>query len=375
MKRFITGWCVLTGTYVFTNLDLFGSVLGKGFTTHREEMTLTATENLWEKFCELFFVGGSYSNVYSKAVFCVALIICVAVWYGALGKKCADKNTVVWNAARNVQMLLFLIVVLTVCAVLWNCQMIVSLRKFIGGMVTYFQADRVYWIFPFLWMLLLATVLQVFYEWGKANKLWFRIVLLGFGVMLFAVEGYQIFRDSNFNKNIRLVLIDGYEQITWDSLYMEDVFEQIDAVVGEDKASCSVVSLGMYPSVALYNGYICADGYSNNYELEYKHAFRKIQAKELAKKEEVRKYFDEWGNRLYLISAEYGLNGMIGKNQGIAFEDLKYDNDAMRALNIKYVFAAAPITDAGEMGWTLMSGSPFASESSYYEVWVYRVDE
>lgn len=375
VKRFIAGWCALTGTYILTNLDLFASLLGKGFTTHREEMALTATENLWAKFCELFFVGGSYSNVYSGAIFCVALIVCVGVWCCALRKRCVDKSKVAGNAARYVQVLLLLIVVLTVCAVLWNCQAVVGLRNAIGGMVTYFQADRVYWVFPFLWMLLLASVLQVLYEWGKTNKLWVRIVLLGFGVMLFAVEGYQIFRDSSFNKNIRLVLIDGYEQNTWDSLYMEDVFEQIDAVVGEDKASCSVVSLGMYPSVALYNGYTCADGYSNNYELEYKHTFRQIQAEELAKKEEVRKYFDEWGNRLYLISAEYGLNGMIGKTQGIAFEDLKYDNDAMRALNIKYVFAAAPITDAGEMGWTLMDGSPFASESSYYEVWLYRVDE
>ena len=156
---------------------------------------------------------------------------------------------------------------------------------------------------------------------------------------------------------------------------MEDVFEEIDKVIGEEKEDYSVVSLGMYPSIPLYNGYICADGYSNNYDLEYKHAFRQIQAGELTKKEEVRKYFDEWGNRLYLISAEYGMNGMIGKHQEIAFEDLEYNNDAMRALNVRYIFAAVPITDAEEMGWTLIEGSPFASENSYFAVWLYRLEE
>ncbi len=373
VKRFVTGWCALTGTYVFTNLDLFGSVLGKGFITHREEMALTATDNLWEKFCELFFVGGSYSNVYSRAIFFVALIICIAVWCGALGKRCADKNTVAWNAARNVQVLLGIIIFFSVCAVLWNCQAVVTLRKFIGGMVTYFQADRVYWVFPFLWMMLLAYVLQVMFEFGKVGKLWVRGGLLGVCVVLLAVEGYQVFRDSNFNKNIRLLLLEGYEQVTWESLYMEDVFEQIDEVIGEDKERYSVISLGMYPSIALYNGYTCADGYSNNYDLPYKHEFRRIQAAELEKNEEVRKYFDDWGNRLYLVSAMYGTNAMVGKTEQIEYQELAYDTDAMKDLNIKYVFAAAPVTDAGEMGWTLMSGSPFASESSFYEVWVYVV--
>lgn len=386
-KGFAFGWSVLVGTYVLTNLELFGSLLGEGFTTHREEMVLNATGNLWERFLELLFVGGSYSNVYSVAVFVAAVVLCVGTRVYSACKKRVEKvaeangevcdrdleSVPVERAARSVQVLLLVILLLTVCAVLWNCQAIVALRKAIGGMVTYFQADRVYWIFPFLWMIVLAFVLQLLGEVGKGKKLWLRGGMLGICFVLLAVEGYQIFRDSNFNKNIRLLLVDGYEQVTWESLYMEEVFARIDEVIGEDKESHSVVSLGMYPSVALYNGYTCADGYSNNYDLAYKHAFRRIQAAELAKNEEVRKYFDDWGNRLYLLSAEYGMNGMLAKTQQIEFSNLAYDTAAMKDLNIKYVFAAAPVTDAEDLGWTLVSGSPFASESSYYEVWVYML--
>lgn len=377
VKRFVAGWCVLTGTYVLTNLELFDALFGGGFTTHREEMVLNATVNLWDKFCELFFVGGSYSNVYSGAVFGAAVVVIVIALCGTIWRKNKTsgelKQGPFQKVARNVQLLLLVIAGLTMCAVLWNCEVVVTLRKEIGGMVSYFQADRVYWTFPFWWMLLFALVLQALWLLGNERKQWMRVGLLGICTMLFAIEGYQIFRDSNFNKNIRLFLLENYEQVTWESLYMEDVFEEIDAVIGEDKKNYSVVSLGIYPSVALYNGYTCADGYSNNYDLEYKHAFRKVQAAELAKNEEVRKYIDDWGNRLYLVSAMYGANAMIGKTQKIEFCNLAYDVEAMKALNIKYIFAAAPITDAEEKGWALINGSPFVSESSYYEVWVYAV--
>lgn len=379
-KCFWAGWFVLVLTYVLTNLELFASLLGNGFTTHREEMVLTATADLWEKFKELFFVGGSYSNVYSVAIFAVTLAVLV-IGGACVAKNCRCKDVTgaeiaaLRTSLREMIMLLVLIIILTLCAVLWNSQGIVELRKSLGGIFAYFQADRVYWTFPFLWMMLLAVVLQVLFLLGKGKNVVKRTILFTTCFVLLALEGYQILRDSNFNKNIRLLLIEDYEQVTWESIYMEEVFEDIDELLDKDKENYSVVSLGIYPSVALYNGYTCADGYSNNYDLDYKHAFRRIQAAELEKNDEVRKYIDEWGNRLYLVDAKSGINGMVGKNQGLAYEGLSYDTEAMRDLNIKYVFAAAPITDASDMGWDVIEGSPFQSENSYYAIWVYDIGE
>ncbi len=379
VKLFVAGWGILTGTYVLTNLELFASLFGKGFTTHREEMVLSATNDLWGKFCELFFVGGSYSNVYSMAVFVGTVVVLVIGWssISAIRRRRPDgvsENLELKKFLAGLAGLLALIVVLTACAVLWNSVVIVNVRKLLGGIFEYFQADRVYWTFPFLWMLVFAMLLQTLYLLGEKRKLRVRAGLLGVALLLMATEGYQIFRDSNFNKNIRLLLVNGYEQVTWESIYMEDVFEEIDKAIGDKKDNYSVVSLGMYPSVALYNGYTCADGYSNNYDLEYKHAFRKIQSAELEKNQELQKYFDEWGNRLYLVNATTGMDGMIGKTQGVTFADLDYDMAAMKAMNIKYVFAAAPVTDAESIGWTLVEGSPFESDSSYYAVWIYSMD-
>ena len=201
-----------------------------------------------------------------------------------------------------------------------------------------------------------------------------------FGCLLIVgIEGLQMLRDSTLNKNIRLMLLADYEQVTWESIYMDDVFEQIDKAVGADEDDYSVVSLGIYPAVALYHGYTCADGYSNNYDLAYKHLFRQLMAAELEENEESRRYFDDWGNRLYLAGAPYGINGMVAKGQ-TGYTDLDYDLDAMRSLNIRYLLAAAPVElSAASLAQTslrleLVEGSPFTDNTAYYEVWVYRID-
>ena len=65
---------------------------------------------------------------------------------------------------------------------------------------------------------------------------------------------------------------------------------------------CIRDSLGISPAPALMHGFYTVDGYSNNYPLEYKHRFREVIAPEIEKNEEVRVYFDTWGNRCYLFN-------------------------------------------------------------------------
>ena len=154
---------------------------------------------------------------------------------------------------------------------------------------------------------------------------------------------------------------------------MEEVFEEIDSIIGEEKTEYQVISLGMYPSIPLYNGYQCADGYSNNYDLAYKHQFRKIIRGELDKNEEVKKYFDDWGNRCYLPTATYGFHGMLGKDSHVTFSDLSFDFEEMKSMHIKYLFSTGEILDADKYGIELVNESPFSSEKSFYNIWVYEI--
>ncbi|MBQ7919313.1 MAG: hypothetical protein IJ324_05175 [Lachnospiraceae bacterium] len=357
----------LAVTYGLTNLDLIKSVLGEGFTTHREEMVLSPTTDLLGKLKELLLQGGSYSKTYAAPVLVVALfMMSIGMVRKTDGSKLRNKR---------LSALLLGILGLSVLAVLWNASNVVELRNAMGGVFTYFQADRIYWIFPFLWMLAFALCLEyAVYMAGCYKDYAVKGMLFGIGCVFFLFQGVCILRDSTLNKNIRLLLVDGYSQVTWESLYMEDVFDEIEAVVETDKNSYSVVSLGMYPSVALYNGFICADGYSNNYDLEYKHAFRKIISGELKKNGEVQDYFDDWGNRCYLATGQRGFDAMVQKGNGFVYKKPSFNLKAMEELNIRYIFAAAPVEGAGyeEM---LVEGSPFSSENSYYEVWVYDLQK
>lgn len=367
LKRATAALAVLTVSYILTNLSLFSSLTGDGFTTHREEMVLRATQELGAAFWELLVQGGSYSKTYALPVLWLsALTVCIGIY----GKHEATerKNSLIAG-------LLLGYFGIIVFAVGWNSSAVVELRKAVGGMVTYFQADRLYWILPFLSMLLLGLSLDYLLLLGEGYRDYpLKVLLWGMALCICASEGYMILKDSTVNKNIRLLLLDGYEQVTWEGLYMEDVFAEIEEQIEEDKSSYSVVSMGIYPSVALYNGFTCADGYSNNYSLEYKHLFREIMAPELEKSASISKYFDQWGNRCYLATAQRGYDAMVKKGEDFVYSQPDYDFYSMEKLNIRYIFAAAPIQ--GEKYESLLiEGSPFYSETSYYEVWVYDLQK
>lgn len=371
--RMLTAEILLTAAYLAMNLELLKSLFGgTGFVTHREEMLLTAVPDIKEQFFSLLFVGGSYSNVYSKGILAAAAVTFL-LWF-LLRRN--EKNTakagqirqrILWMGA-----LLGLLLLGLIWAVLWNSAFMVNIRNAVGGMVTYFQADRVYWVFPFLWVLVLACILDIGRIWMlQAGKVWVRGLLLSACLLLWCMQGFQAFRDGTLNKNIRLLLVPGYEQITWESFYMEDVFSEMRTYM--DDGDYSVVSLGMYPSIALYNGLTCADGYSNNYDLAYKHAFEEIMREEMAKNEAAAYLIEHWGNRLYLVSGQYGLSPLIGKTSGVVFEEVSYDTDAMKTLHIRYILAAGRISNAEEMGLTLVREEPFESDSSYFAIWLYEV--
>src|SRR5699024_9806710 len=91
--------------------------------------------------------------------------------------------------------------------------------------------------------------------------------------------------------------------------------------IGKETDTYKVGSAGLYPSIALYNGFYCIDGYSNNYSLEYKHEFRKIIENELNKNESLKAYFDDWGNRCYLFSSEIPFQYYFTKDSQVVIRD------------------------------------------------------
>ena len=374
------GAAVMCLVYMLTNLDLFKSVLGiSGFVSHRQEMVVNPTLDLLERAKSLLFVGGPYSNVYSAGILVAAvftLLTVTCIWAKHKGDR-VHREGIKKNTGLRYRQIIYIMCFLAlgiVWAVLWNSEAVLTIRNAIGGMITYFHADRVSWIFPFMWVMILACVLDIWMDcFFTTKRMWLRVVCCIASVGLCLIQGAQEFRDGTLNKNVRLMFVDDYQQITWESFYMEEVFEEMKDYMEPDTSSYSVVSLGIYPSVALYNGFTCADGYSNNYDLAYKHEFVKIMEAEMAKNKEAEALVKSWGNRLYLISGEYGLSPLMGKESKVVYSDISLDTEAMKALNIRYLLSAGPITNASELDMELVRPEPFVSDSSYYEIWLYEM--
>ena len=165
--------------------------------------------------------------------------------------------------------------------------------------------------------------------------------------------------------------ITGY--ISWESWFAEDLMQEIDEAICRDKSTYRVAHLGISPAPALMHGFYTVDGYSNNYPLEYKHRFRRVIAAELEKNEEIRNYFDLWGNRCYLFNSITGNYMRLQKGNSLVYEGLEFDMDALRELGCEYLFSGAEIADATRMG--LKSLGYYETEKSYWGIWVYVLEK
>ena len=82
---------------------------------------------------------------------------------------------------------------------------------------------------------------------------------------------------------------------TLDNYYRFEVYSFIKSIVKQDR----VMSIGLDPMIAVMNNIKVIDGYHTIYPRDYKIKFRKIIADELKKNDDLEKYYDNWGNRVY----------------------------------------------------------------------------
>ena len=83
--------------------------------------------------------------------------------------------------------------------------------------------------------------------------------------------------------------------------YRSDQYQSMAIKIGKAKDTYWVVSLGLDPMIAAFNGFQTLDGYAPMYSLAYKHRFERIVAKELDRNKAYSDYFRKWGNRAYLF--------------------------------------------------------------------------
>ena len=92
-----------------------------------------------------------------------------------------------------------------------------------------------------------------------------------------------------------------------------------------------VISIGLDPMIAAMNGIKIADGYYPIHSSKYKNEFYKIIKNELETNEFIFKYFNDWGNRMYIFYNDRN--------------NLKINFKAAKNMNIGYVISAFKIYD------------------------------
>jgi hypothetical protein len=154
--------------------------------------------------------------------------------------------------------------------------------------------------------------------------------------------------------------------------YAAEAFDEIAEAIRLPRDQYRVLSLGILPSVAIYNGFRTADGYFSLYELRYKEAFRAVIAAELEKSEAMRRTFDEWGNRLYVPAVELG-GWPYGSRALRDHAPITVDLDMSTAarLGARYLISAVPLQNADRLG--LEHLRVIDSNGGLYRLHLYRI--
>lgn len=374
----MAGFGALLGTYLVTNYRLFWELLlGKGsYVSHREEI-LNGEAPFWETVKDVFLNSVQHAPSYHKEL--ILPIVLALLIFGCLYRRLQTEARM--DYLRALAGMVVLVGIAVFCGIC-KSKPVVDWKNSVNGFLRYFQADRFYWFYPAGWYLELALLFSVWRRQlcGKAWQTYRPAAALGRLLLLCLVlaaimlpHGNTVLYNSYFYRNVNQYNngsgVTGY--ISWKSFYSEELMAQLEEAIGRDMTTYRVAHLGINPAPSLMHGFYTVDGYSNNYPLEYKHAFRKVIGAELDKDRESKVYFDTWGSRCYLFNSQTGGYWMMKKGSDIRYEGLEFDMEALAGLGCEYLFSGGEILDPERMGLTPMGY--FETEDSYWGIWLYAL--
>jgi hypothetical protein len=120
---------------------------------------------------------------------------------------------------------------------------------------------------------------------------------------------------------------------TFKEYYLHEDYKKLKKIIKNDR----VMSIGVDPMVAIVNNIGTIDGYHNIYPLNYKKKFRKIIENEINVNINLKKYYDNWGSRVYSYvnnPKSILINFSEAKNLGAKYVISNYD---INSANLKLV--------------------------------------
>jgi hypothetical protein len=356
------GLALLLGMYVVVEWPLFYSLLvAKQFVSHREEfdMVRLLPRGLWAGLKEalrFFWLGQYHASPFFRGV--VLLAVGLVLRQLAPARRLVLARRVGWLLAGLAGVALF-------CGFVPQLVMLVQKQL---PLLHAFNFNRFHFLLSLAWFGVLVLALRELPATPGATRLAYALVGLQLVVALPL--------NTEYVNNLRILLgrpkadAPSYAAFVAPTLFSQ-VKRFINQQTGQLPPAYRVASLGLPPAVAQLNDFYTLDSNQNSYPLPYKHAFRPLIAGELAKSPALATYFDAWGNRCYLMSAELGRNYLIGKQPARSVQQFAFDAAAFRRLGGRYVLSAVRLAHPEASGLRLLS--VFNDSQAYWQVHLYEV--
>ena len=339
--QFFIGLSVLSIAYVISHFPLFYGFLFSETQSHRLEFFSETTSFFSGAYQAIrLFVKGQYHAHSVHLLFVFPVAISVMIWHKSFSKTIK---------------LIFIFIVLT--SLFYGFQYNSSTRQFVDYFMSLLpiQLQRFHILHPMLWYILLAVNLSWFAK--RYNKLKVLIPCFLLLQFIYVVSFHEIWMNK--------------KEPSFKEFYSEAMFNEIKLDIDRPLGSYNVISIGLHPAVAQYNGFYTLDGYFPNYPLDYKHDFREIIKEELEKNEKIRKYFDNWGSRCYVFSSELDKVYMYGKSNTKTISTLNYNWNKFLNMNGKYILSSVRININNQP--QLKHIKTYKSNDSFWNINLYEV--
>ena len=369
--RIAAGEILLVVSYTLTNMPLVRQLLGKGyeFVSNKSETLINSRSAL--DILKTYILGGDpYTACFQKIIICFAVVsVVLAFIIFKEKKKFVKENKPLFYT------ILFIAITYVLLAV-YSSSFVTGLRNKSTGMLHDFNFIRLAWMLPpaFIFLLTLSADLLVETFEKKEKKVLSVLMSVLSILVITAIFSLASFNNDSKTTTMRMLKGSEYKQISFGQFYSKELFDEVERVIGKDKKDYKVISMGLTPASAAYNGFNCLDAYSNNYDVNYKHEFREIMENELAKSDYYRGYFDDWGNRCYIYLASYktGINAYF---YNITFYEIDINFKKAKEMGADYVISASAIDGYEKRGLKLLTPEPISSEDCWYKLYVYEITE
>ena len=351
-KLFVIAILLLGLSYLLVEFQLVFASINNEFVSHRSTWDrwndLNIASNI-NRTIEILFETQYHTGKFPTIVilFCTQLALSVLIA----------------NKKLNGNLVFVSISILTMCIIVGFHDWLVYLFGNYLSVLKYFNLSRFYFLLPFLFMLLFAiSILEISKIKLIAPISWFGIV-----IQLYLIINSNI----EFKNNLKLILGKKIDEPTYSQFFSTKLFSNIDQYIGKPKASYRIVSIGIHPSIAQFNGFYTLDSYQVNYPLSYKLKFRTIIENELNKNEMLKRYFDSWGNRCYIFVDELGKDNMYSKSRNKKISNLNLNTKSLKDLGGEYIFSSVKIINYEENN--LNFESYFSDNESHWDIYLYKI--